>query len=703
MRSSSLASLIGLALVGAGCGCPHRGAGPLVSDVGKGEAAPLDFGDVPLGQTKTLALTLSNSGAGQLSLGAVSVTGAAAGDYTVHPGLPKSLAAAQRVSVQVDFTPSAAGARAATAQIQTDVAPIEVPLTGVGIDVAICLQPTSLDFGPTQVLGTPKLLTVTITSCGKSPANLTFGALAGPQPGDFAASGASATTLLPGQSLGVAVSYSPAAIGASQATLPIELCAGCSTIDVPLSGVGVDGVLAFAPSPGVFGAVPVGQTSTLPLTATNRGAEPLVLAGLSLSAGAFALSGAPALPVTLAPSQNVAFSVIYSPSGAAGGDQAVLTGTFTVADPAVLPRTASDGISGNQSAPPCSLTLSPRTLGFGNVAPNHPLTEQVTLSNAGVADCQISSVAFARGTSPDYSLPGSQPTAFSVPAGGSVGLSVTFEAANATAPLLPRGALTFSTNDVALSTVTVPLTAFVNTVCSQASELIYTIESDGTFASFNPTTLTFTNIGTLSCPAQAGASPFSMAVDQTAVAWVVYTSGELFQVDTATAACQATSYVVDQQGVKTFGMSFVSQSNGQDTLFVAGSGSQWQSSTDLATIAFPSLALSTIAPVTIGFGELAGTGDGELWDFIPGFDGTSGVTTLAQLDPATANVLSSWQFPQITASGGFATKFYGGAFWIFLGSSVYEVQRATGALSTPIPNSGRDIVGAGVSTCAPVQ
>ena len=53
--------------------------------------------------------------------------------------------------------------------------------------------------------------------------------------------------------------------------------------------------------------------------------------------------------------------------------------------------------------------------------------------------------------------------------------------------------------------------------------------------------------------------------------------------------------------------------------------------------------------------------------------------------------------------GGYAMKFWGGSFWIFIGSSVFEVPRSTGVANEVVIDDGYNIVGAGVSDCAPVQ
>jgi hypothetical protein len=48
-------------------------------------------------------------------------------------------------------------------------------------------------------------------------------------------------------------------------------------------------------------------------------------------------------------------------------------------------------------------------------------------------------------------------------------------------------------------------------------------------------------------------------------------------------------------------------------------------------------------------------------------------------------------------------KFWGGSFWIFTGAQVYQVDRSTGFLSVAVSDGGPFVVGAGVSTCAPLQ
>jgi hypothetical protein len=200
-----------------------------------------------------------------------------------------------------------------------------------------------------------------------------------------------------------------------------------------------------------------------------------------------------------------------------------------------------------------------------------------------------------------------------------------------------------------------------------------------------------------------------MAVDRNAVAWVIYDSGELFAVNLAdpTLPCTATSFV-PQGDVARFGMGFASNTAGSsdETLFISGSSlTSSLSSTKFGT-------LSTTPPYTVsvlgtlsGAPELTGTGDARLWAFFPNLtpprvsqlDKTSGAQTTTFPAPALGGQPMAWAF-----------GFWGGDFWIFLrrdtdaSTHVWRMNAQTGAVTDALPDTGKTIVGAGVSTCAPV-
>lgn len=251
--------------------------------------------------------------------------------------------------------------------------------------------------------------------------------------------------------------------------------------------------------------------------------------------------------------------------------------------------------------------------------------------------------------------------------------------------------------------------------CSEAAKLVYVVDQDKTLSSFDPrlvgtATSPFTALGRLSCPAQLGAEPFSMSVDRNAVAWIIYDSGELFTVNVRQSPlqCVKTSFTA-QQNVAKFGMGFVSNAAGSkdETLFISGSAL----SGSLSTTKFGTL--STTPPYTItikgtltGAPELTGTGDAKLWAFFPNVT----PPRVSQLDKGDGHTLTSWNAAQLDGTPlAWAFAFWGGDFWIFLertvdaSTNVWRVNGQTGAVTNAVPDTNRRIVGAGVSTCAPVM
>jgi hypothetical protein len=132
---------------------------------------------------------------------------------------------------------------------------------------------------------------------------------------------------------------------------------------------------------------------------------------------------------------------------------------------------------------------------------------------------------------------------------------------------------------------------------------------------------------------------------------------------------------------------------------------------NLATLDINTLTVQLVGPMTVPGPELAGTGDGQLWAFSPA-DFTGGPPQIAKIDPASGASLETYQLAAITTTGtGFAVKFWGGSFYIFLGPDVWKVERSAllPGMNTPtqapikvLNTPGLDVVGAGVSTCAPL-
>lgn len=258
------------------------------------------------------------------------------------------------------------------------------------------------------------------------------------------------------------------------------------------------------------------------------------------------------------------------------------------------------------------------------------------------------------------------------------------------------------------------------------NDLIYVVDDDYRLLSFDPRQLDsggdpFALIGELDCPSSASwpdwdgdgpATPFSMSVDREGMAWVLYTSGEIFKVSIADASCSESGFQRGQRGFELFGMGFSSDAQGSDeeTLYIAGGGAAQDRIGDLGRVGRADMAVSMVGglPDSEYPPELTGTGNGELYAYFPGLWDS----WVARLSKDSADQQQSWDLDSISGEPrGWAFAHWGGKFYIFISSQgafggirsqVKVLDPATGDEEVAISNSDYMVVGAGVSTCAPV-
>jgi len=231
----------------------------------------------------------------------------------------------------------------------------------------------------------------------------------------------------------------------------------------------------------------------------------------------------------------------------------------------------------------------------------------------------------------------------------------------------------------------------IDVECSQETKQIYVVATDKVLYRFYPETLKFVRVGTLGCPTTAGT--FSMAIDRRGTAWVEYTDGRLYAVNTSDGSCKPTAFVPGQTGFSTFGMGYAKNgdsANGE-TLYVAGAG--------LAALDTKTFQLKFLGSLSFGRTELTGL-DTELYAFSVG----SGV--IAGLNKASGATLSTYRTSATDAENAFAFAQWGGDFWLFTGSEnsiVTQYSPVTDVSKVAVANTGMLIVGAGSSTCAPTK
>jgi hypothetical protein len=245
--------------------------------------------------------------------------------------------------------------------------------------------------------------------------------------------------------------------------------------------------------------------------------------------------------------------------------------------------------------------------------------------------------------------------------------------------------------------------------CNPRAKLVYVVTEENVLLQFHADTLTFKKVGTLDCNTGFLATPFSMAIDRNADAWVLYTSGFLYKVSTLDASCQNTTFQAGQNGFGTFGMGFASDlaMSAQETLYVSSYVESSFGQSMLGSISFPDLKLKSLAPLgsEVGSAELTGNGLGELWGFFP----NASPPLVARIDKATGVILDKFPLPSGTVSNvqAWAFAFWGGWFYLFFqsfldsSSNVYRLDTTNGEFKKLMSNVGYTITGAGVSSCAP--
>jgi hypothetical protein len=259
--------------------------------------------------------------------------------------------------------------------------------------------------------------------------------------------------------------------------------------------------------------------------------------------------------------------------------------------------------------------------------------------------------------------------------------------------------------------------------CSASAKLIYTVDQTNKLYSFDPTTKSFTSLGTLNCVSGNDPTfgpdfePFSMGVDRNSQAYVLFVdqiSGlapKIYKVDTQTAGlpCTLTSFS-PPSGLAEFGMGFSTTTAGGsvDQLFIAGGASvATTSSSSLKTLDVNTMATTNVGTVQ-GSPELTGNANGELWGFFP----DSVNPRIEQINKTSGAAVAPANLPASMKGNpmAWAFAFYGGHYFVFLQrdsttpdteTTVYEVT-PTGSLVSMTSSQGKHIVGAGVSTCAPV-
>jgi hypothetical protein len=203
-------------------------------------------------------ITVSSSGDAPLTISDITTTGNFSQTNTC---VGVALAVGDTCTIDVVFSPTAAGTRTGTLTITDDTptSPHVVNLSGTTSVPVVSLSSTSLSFGSVPIGTTSQSKTLTLTNSGTATLNVASIAVSS----EFAETNTCGAIVAVGANCTISVTFTPTAGGTRSGTLTITDDAGGSPHVVSLSGDGSGFTLSAAPASVMITA---GQTATYTLS-----------------------------------------------------------------------------------------------------------------------------------------------------------------------------------------------------------------------------------------------------------------------------------------------------------------------------------------------------------------------------------------------------------------------------------------------------
>jgi Bacterial lectin/HYDIN/CFA65/VesB-like, Ig-like domain/PQQ-like domain len=274
--------------------------------------APVNFGHVAVGHTKTRSVTVTASAT--IRIRAITTSGR--GITAKHSRkLPVTLRKGRRLTVSVRFAPRSPGGVAGAVSFSpnsADFPKVTVSVTGDGTKPGFIATPASLSLG-SHPLGVGVSGTLIISNSGTAAETIT--GRASPR-APFHARGLPAvgTKLKPGASVTVTVTYRPTGTGREKGSLFIRGSAG--TLRVRLKGRGVADASKLTPTPAAvtFGTVALGQQAKATISVRNAGNLPATITASSAPFVPFGDLDPIAAGLPLNPGYTLQVPITFTPS-----------------------------------------------------------------------------------------------------------------------------------------------------------------------------------------------------------------------------------------------------------------------------------------------------------------------------------------------------------------------------------------------------
>lgn len=353
--------------LGTQCGDVSLSGTGLGTPVCEVSTTDLDFGDVEVGQSVDLKLTVSNTGTAPVE-GNAAINQCS--DFELLEPGSFSIAPASSQEFTVRFTPSVVGELNCTLEFGTESGCSAVPVGGVGFGFAVCeVSRTSIDFGTLDPNddGVDEFLILKNTGLKPLSGEVALSKCSS----FFLEQGEGPFTLAPGDSIEIIIFLDPFDTG--EGTFSCDLLLGTDCPVIPVTAV-VEGQPLCAQSAGVldFGTVAAGEFADRSFLVVNVGGGKLEGAiGIDCGTNWSILEGGG--DFSLAASETLSVTVRFQPS---------TPGTFdcTILNTAGTCRPVE--ASGEATAGP-SCSYSPASLDFGTVALGDSANFTFDITNSG--------------------------------------------------------------------------------------------------------------------------------------------------------------------------------------------------------------------------------------------------------------------------------------------------------------------------------
>ncbi|HKG49725.1 MAG TPA: choice-of-anchor D domain-containing protein, partial [Actinomycetales bacterium] len=301
-----------------------KSAGPVVA-----EPSDLDFLDQEVGTASAAqTVTLTNLSAGAVTISGVSSDSADFAQTSTTCGT--ALAKDASCTVDVTFTPTAAGVRKGTLTVDDSALTpaLTIPVIGTGL-VATTAPNASVDtsglvFDGQRIGTTSAAQTVTLQNSGDANLKLSSATVTGDNAADFVKGPSNCPAIIvPGASCTTDVKFKPVGAGLRSAALTFTDNSGNvagATQDVPLSGNGTEAVATLTPASVTFDRTLVnGNATPAAVTLTNTGSASLTVSDVAIAGTNGADFGVTsndctATGVSLAPGASCTVKVGFSPT-----------------------------------------------------------------------------------------------------------------------------------------------------------------------------------------------------------------------------------------------------------------------------------------------------------------------------------------------------------------------------------------------------